>query len=561
MTPQTLSIQTTLPLEASLSDSDATSNYGEVFTREWVVNLILDLCGFTVDIDLCAHRLVDPACGNGAFLGPVTARIIESCRSHGRRLEEAESAVRAYDVQQSHVDSARDLVGCLFVDAGLSSERSRAIAETWIDHGDFIVTPHDEETADFVVGNPPYIRLEDITDDRLALYRQTCTTMTGRADIYLGFFELGLRLLKKGGLLGFICADRWMRNAYGKRLRGLVTSAFSMEVAIEMHDVDAFAKEVSAYPAITVMKRGPQTQALVVSTTHAFDARAAGELHSWSRSHHDPGDSAIIHGGTHVARLPGWFDTSDSWPTGSPERMALLRELEERLPPLETDTTRIGIGVATGADAVFVTTEQMVEPDRLIPLVMTRDITGGRVDWKGAYLVNPWARPRELVDLRQYPLLGQYLEQHAPALRRRHIAGKRPAQWYRTIDPVHVDLVPKAKLLFPDMKMTAHPVLDRGGYYPHHNLYYVTSTSWDLEVLGGLLLSRVAQFFIESYAVRMRGGTLRFQAQYLRRIRVPRLEAIDLVLADKLRDAFLTRDASAATRYALRAYGLRSLPD
>ena len=44
---------------------------------------------------------------------------------------------------------------------------------------------------------------------------------------------------------------------------------------------------------------------------------------------------------------------------------------------------------------------------------------------------------------------------------------------------------------------------------------------WDLEVLGGLLISAIGQFFVESYGVRMRGGYFRFQAQYLRRIRVP----------------------------------------
>ena len=63
--------------------------------------------------------------------------------------------------------------------------------------------------------------------------------------------------------------------------------------------------------------------------------------------------------------------------------------------------------------------------------------------------------------------------------------------------------------------------MDRGEGESHHNLYFIQSGEWDLEVLGGLLMSKVGQFFIESYGVRMRGGYLRFQAQYLRRIRVP----------------------------------------
>ncbi len=60
-------------------------------------------------------------------------------------------------------------------------------------------------------------------------------------------------------------------------------------------------------------------------------------------------------------------------------------------------------------------------------------------------------------------------------------------------------------------------MFDHGETYPHHNLYFVQSDGWDLEVLGRLLLSDAAQFFIECYGVRMRGEYLRFQAQHLRR--------------------------------------------
>ncbi|MGH4015414.1 MAG: Eco57I restriction-modification methylase domain-containing protein [Pseudonocardiaceae bacterium] len=55
----------------------------------------------------------------------------------------------------------------------------------------------------------------------MSAYRSACPTMGGRADIYVGFYEVGLRSLRPGGRLGFICADRWMRNQYGHRLREL----------------------------------------------------------------------------------------------------------------------------------------------------------------------------------------------------------------------------------------------------------------------------------------------------------------------------------------------------
>ena len=84
----------------------------------------------------------------------------------------------------------------------------------------------------------------------------------------------------------------------------------------------------------------------------------------------------------------------------------------------------------------------------------------------------------------------------------------------------------------------------------------MTSEAWDLEILGGLLLSAIGQFFVEVYGVRMRGGWMRFQAQYLRRIRVPRPEAIPVEHANELREAFRSRDAARATRVACKVYGI-----
>ena len=329
-----------------------------------------------------------------------------------------------------------------------------------------------------------------------------------------------------------------------------------------MHDVDAFAVNVAAYPAVTVIKHRKQQRPMITRTTADFDEEAATALVQWSQENAEAGEPAQLPAGTVVARLPRWFDGSASWPTGSPERLRLLEQLEDRFETIESDGTRVGIGVATGADAVFITDDSTVaEPDRLVPLLMTTDITSGSVDWQGRYLVNPWAGKGQLVDLDAYPRLRRHYETHRAQLQGRYVARKNGSDWYRTIDPVHPDLIPQPKLLFPDMKMVSHPVLDEGGFYPHHNLYYVTSTEWDLAVLGGLLLSGVAQFFIESYAVRMRGGTLRFQAQYLRRIRVPSPVSLSLATQEALAAAFLSRDVRTATKLALAAYGIDDLPD
>ncbi len=200
-----------------------------------------------------------------------------------------------------------------------------------------------------------------------------------------------------------------------------------------------------------------------------------------------------------------------------------------------------------------------VERSRLLPMAMVRDLATGELKWSGHYLVSPWQEDG-LVNLADHPRLAAYYKEHDDALKRRHVA-KNKAGWYRTIDRVDVNLTARPKLLIPDMRMSIHPVLDDGQTYPHHNLYFVTSERWDLRVLGGLLLSRIANAFVEAYAVKMRGGTLRFQAQYLRRIRVPELTTVSSDDAAALALAFDCRDVDAATAVALRLYGLDDLPE
>ncbi len=348
-----------------------------------------------------------------------------------------------------------------------------------------------------------------------------------------------------------------MRNAYGARLREFVSSEWSVDTIVSMTEVDAFEDTVNAYPAITVLRRSPQVNGpLVVNTTPEFAADDAIRLVDLGRQH----KAAIPAERFQAARLPGWFRGRQGWPHGSPARLAAIAGLEAGLPSLEdlATGTKVGIGLATGADRIFITQDPaLVEKERTLPLAMVRDIAAGTFDWTGHYLVNPWDEDG-LVDLAEWPALERYLTKHKSDLAKRHTA--RSGKWHKTIDRVIGGLKSAEKLYLPDFKDALFPVIDHGESYPHHNLYWITSEKWDLEVLGGILLSDVANLFISAYSVRMRGGYLRFQAQYLRRIRVPPAETVDPASAKSLRNAFRDRDRSLATSAALGLYGLDSLP-
>ena len=534
---------------------DPDGEYGEVFTRRWIVELMLDLIGYQADADLADKLVIEPSCGCGAFLLPVVERLIESCRRFGRPLAGTEAAISGFDLLEHNAEVARKAVMAKLLEAGETIDTAEHLSDAWVTVGDFLLAPHRERSADFVVGNPPYIRLEDIPDEISDAYRAECSTMRGRADIYVGFYEKGLELLRPEGQLAFICADRWMRNQYGGRLRQLVSENYAVDSVIVMHDVDAFEDNVSAYPAITVLRNGQQQESRVVEAHACFDETAGESILRWMNDGDEvPNGSDAFD----AVDLPGWFSGPGLWPSGSPHHLELIADLENRFPPLEDPRTgtRVGIGVASGCDDVYISSKPPdVETDRLLPLVMAGDIRAGTVDWSGRQLVNPW-KDGKLVDLERYPRLAAYYEANGDRIRGRHVAKKRPDSWYRTIDRVDPDLLSRAKLLLPDMKAAAHPVLETGEHYPHHNLYFVVSDTWDLEVLGGILLSDIANLFVGAYCVKMRGGTYRFQAQYLRKIRVPNPVSISPELADELRKAFLERDIARATSAALAAYDL-----
>jgi adenine-specific DNA-methyltransferase len=526
---------------------------GVVYTKRWVVELMLDLAGYRAENNLVDALAVEPAAGDGAFLAAMVERLVQSSTRLQRPLAECENSLLAFELDETSADLARELVENILLDYGTDPLIARRLASTWVRVGDYLFDSHGV-AADFVIGNPPYIRLEEIPEETANYYRSGYASMRGRADLYVAFFEAALRQLKPGGLCTFICADRWMRNQYGAELRSLVTATYSVEVIMEMHSADAFHDQVDSYPAITLMRRAAQSRIVVASVgpqaAEALPGAISAAIAATARC-----QTADLPPGLKTALVETWFSGAEPWPCHSPQQLSLLRKLEDRFSALEANA-RVGIGVATGSDEIFVTRDsQLVEPSRLRKLAMAKDLAGGSLLWSGHYLVDPWDA-HGLVKLQDFPRMSSYFESHAPALKKRHTAGKNPRGWYKTIDRVTPALSCTPKLYVADIQDSLAPVLDAGETYPHHNLYFIQSSVWDLEVLGGLLMSAVAQFFVESYGVKMRGGYWRFQAQYLRRIRVPDPWALTPAQASALVTSFRRRDRLQATRIALEVYGI-----
>lgn len=525
----------------------ASEHHGVVYTRRWVVDLVLDIAGYAPGKGITGKVIVEPACGEGAFLVAIAERLAKELTSVHGDWDALRNAVRAYDIDADSLEVARTVTSSALVSAGCPEGQARDLVDTWLVHGDFILD--DVTRCDFVVGNPPYVRATEIDKDKRSEYVSRLRSVTAGCDLYVSFFDRGLDILRDDGVLCFICADRWLQNKYGALLRARMGDDCDLVSLVRMHGVDAFDDAVDAYPAITTIRKGHVSAKLRFANCKPdFGPADADMLLDWLRG------SGTALSTAHVEAFEIDKPTGASiYPIGDHELVDFVSRASKALPSLEQAGVHLGIGVATGCDDVFLTQDaHLVESDRMMPLFYMRDYRKGNPE-RRRWLVNPWNADGTLVDLEEYPRLKTYFMGNKARLSNRHVAKKNEASWYRTIDKVNPDLMDRDLLLMPDMTAYPDPVLSHG-LYPHHNCYWLTSDEWDMRALGGLLMADTTRRFIDAFGVKMRGGTLRFQAQYLRLVHMPQYAKVSEENRAGLARAFMNNDRAMATHFAIAAY-------
>ena len=483
------------------------SERGAIYTKREVVDFMLDL-SFADRSKRQKVKILEPSFGRGNFLIPIVERLIKEFGSDIKLLAES---IRGYELSsEDFTKTSEDLVQ-LLCSRKITYDDANYLIDKWLIHDDFLLSDPDRDFT-HAIGNPPYLRIEKIPQTVLAAYRSKFATLHDRGDIYIAFFEQCLWSLTNKGNLTFICTDRWMKSKYGERLRGLVTSLYSLDYYLDLCGTQPFETEVTTYPAIfKISNAGGKSTYYAKKKIGSIE-----ELRNYF-----PENDTTQHKQNYICKTrlgassgPILLNTDRS--------IELLRKIEANQKPI-TDYCDISIGIATGADKIFIDRfpNDAFEEGILTPLLKAKDINSGTVDWSGHFLVNPYEQTGELRDLTKYPKLNRYLHKHKEILSNRHCAIKQPSKWYKTIDKFHFDLTTRQKLLVPDIRSNPKVVHENGNYYPHHNLYYITSKALDLQVLSKVLNSGMMNLFIRTYSTPMQGGCYRFQAQHLRKIRIP----------------------------------------
>lgn len=478
-------------------------NHGDVFTSPKIVQFMLDTIGYTPEINLSYFYILEPSFGHGDFLFEIYSRIVESSKKYNFNPQEVfQKRVFGCEIDSNKYDDCIVRLRTLMSDFSPCNLRNEDfLSSNW------------KHKFDFVVGNPPYVRYENIPTEARNIYKTKFKTFHYRCDLYVLFYEHSLYCLKSLGKHCFICSNRWLKNEYGKKLRHLICRNFNLEKLIDVEKLDAFQENVLAYPIISVISNSVNKNAIKVASIDKIEDLSSNTHYELKRYSQNEEFNLIFH-----------------------------KSQYSELPTIEEENFSIGIGVATGADRIFIAKDlkNKIEECLLLPIICAKDLSGNKFQYNGLYLLNPYDKTGNIIDINDYPKAKAYLEQYRTILQERHIV-KNNRKWYALIDRVKTGLQHKTKILLPDISANSFIFIDEGNYYPSHNIYYITYNYEDnaqLFLLAAILMSDVIKEQLLSLSNKMNGGFPRWQSQVLRKLRIPPISEIDADIKKQLISAY-----------------------
>jgi len=279
---------------------------------------------------------------------------------------------------------------------------------------------------DAVIGNPPYLRIQELGRDVAEYCRQRYDTTTGSFDAYVPFIERGVSLLRAHGRLGFIVPSTFLKLEYGTRLRACFAERCLVEEIIDFGHAQVF-EAATNYTCIVVLEReGHNDLGYVAVRGNSEEVRRAVATHALPAAEH--------YRSSELGEAP--------WILLPRDERQILDTMREAGPLLSNATRQIFQGLITSADPIYIVedrgtrgarrvvttkagTELELEPDLLHPLASGSDVERYALRTLNSLLLFPYRRDKDKMrllseeELQTLPLTWEYLCANEVELRRR----------------------------------------------------------------------------------------------------------------------------------------------
>lgn len=355
----------------------------------------------------------------------------------------------------------------------------------------------DQETLrggfDAVIGNPPYVRHELIRDQKPALQKAFPATYAGTADLYVYFYEQGLKLLRPGGRMSYVVTNKWLRAGYAEKLREHFSTEGWLEFVADFGHAKHFFPDADVFPSVVVVRKpeegaAPQTSDVCVIPRDDVPQKGLG---------------AAVAATTY--KLPRAHFSKESWVLEPPDVVELMEKIRRNGVPLK-DYAGVSplYGIKTGFNEAFVvdapTRNQLINADPqsievIKPYLRGQDVGRWRAPRSGLFMLAlasssnrrwPWssatdASEAESIFAKTYPSIYAHFKPHERRLRARSDQGRF---WWelRTCD--YYDAFAHPKLIYQVIQFHPAFAIDSEGQFSNDKTFILPTS--DLALLASL---------------------------------------------------------------------------
>ncbi|WP_324713564.1 class I SAM-dependent DNA methyltransferase [Helicobacter pylori] len=402
------------------------------------------------------------------------------------------------------------------------------------DEGDFL-------GFDCIIGNPPYIRQEQIKDIKPLLQKQYRDFYNSTADIYTYFFALSFNLLKEKGFNAFITSNKYARAKYGAKLRELLLKKTTIVSHMELNALKVFESATVDTSIMNFIKQEPPKE----SRFNYYEPTPDDKSDLKSARSLDMRQNAL---------------STESFIFADATLLDLRDKMESVGTPLKDWDIQINYGIKTGANEAFIiptekreeilnackTQEERKRTDALIkPILRGKDIKRYSYEWAGKWVINThngytsnlkFKIPP--IDIEKYPAIKAHLDSHYDTIATRSDQGDTP---YHLRNCTYLEDFEKEKIVYGEIVQEPRFYLDNGecelGYF------YAEATSFILTgehlcYLLGMLHSKLITFAFKTFYA---GGGLgesgyRYKKAFIERLPIPKITPQNQKLARKITD-------------------------
>ncbi|WQS25338.1 class I SAM-dependent DNA methyltransferase [Helicobacter pylori] len=395
------------------------------------------------------------------------------------------------------------------------------------DEGDFL-------GFDCIIGNPPYIRQEQIKDIKPLLQKQYQDFYNSTADIYTYFFALSYHLLKDKGFNAFITSNKYARAKYGAKLRELLLKKTTIVSYMELNALKVFESATVDTSIMSFIKQTPPKES---------------EFKYYEPTPDNKNDLKSAHSLTMKQNAL----STESFIFANASFLDLRDKIESVGTPLKDWDIQIYRGILTGANEAFIITtekreeilnacktqEERKRTEALIkPILRGKDIKRYSYEWAHLWVIATF--PSLKLDIDDYPSLKTYLSQFRPRIDQsgeKDCRKKTNNQWFETQDTIaYHEEFEKEKIVYPCI-MAKEPcfVYEEKGFYAPAPANIVTGDKMEIKYITALLNSKCIYFAMRKFYM---GGGIEgeLKTNNLEKIPIPQITPENQKLAHKITD-------------------------